>query len=111
MLETEMPEMDDLIMNGSKMERKVRKAKEEKREKIRRLKNLVHINSWEDEDALSIADSQDTLIKFLKFIKDPMIKPQFMAPDFKVINNALIDAIKILEKFEIAEEGKLLTKI
>ena len=55
-----MPEMDDLIMNGSKMERKARKAKEEKRENIRRLKNLVNINVWEDEDALSIADTQDT---------------------------------------------------
>ena len=40
-----------------------------------------------------------------------MKKPQIMDPDFKVINNALIDAIKIIEKFEIVEEGKLLTKI
>ena len=103
--------MEDLAMEGSKIERKARRAKEEKREKLRKLKRLAGLDQWENEDELIVSEAGDTLMDFLKFVKDPIVKAQFTSKDFKVINNSLVDAIRVLEKLELADESKLLKKV
>lgn len=106
-----MEDMEELAMKGHTIEKKAMRAQRVKREKFRKLKKLAGLDPWENEDELNVSDAEETLINFLKFLKDPMVKSAFKPADYKVLYNSMIDAARIMEKLEMQEEDILLTKV
>ena len=102
--------MEELAMNGSKMEKK---AKELERKRLRHLvkvKRELGVDEAYSDEPLEVAEIMEAMLRMLEGLKDPVTK-KVLGKKYKSVINSFIDAVagvKVVAKNEVTD---VMTKV
>lgn len=98
--------MEDVAMNGEKIEQAERKRLR-RLEKIKR--GLKLDDAW-NEDPIEAMELVDTFVGIVEALKDPLVK-SLLGKSYKTVVNAMIDASNGAKSVAKVESADILTKI
>jgi hypothetical protein len=105
-----MESLEDVAMNGSKMEEKARKAERKRLRDLEELKKKLQLNRQYDDMPIEATDIVEIMLGMVEGLKDPMIK-KLLGKNHKQAVNSFIDSVTAVKAAAVVEVKDTMAKI